>query len=76
MTDPLVTLATYLTETRRVNTHSVCLQLEGRGRVEAEDFFALRAAYGVTGYMTSGEALTAIQNTIAMNILKVPNAGT
>lgn len=76
LTDPLVALATYLTESRRVNTFSATLQLPGRARVEAEDFFALRNAFGITGYMDSGEALIAIQNTIALKILKVPDAGT
>ncbi len=75
MTDPLVALATYLTDNRRVAFHSVCLQLDGRDRLEAEDFFTLRASYGVAGYMTSSEALVAIQDTIAMSVCKVPDAG-
>ena len=60
MTNPLPTLAAYLTSGRIVTKHSIGLQLGGTAKVDADDFFNLRAAFGVSGYMNEAEALEAI----------------
>lgn len=70
MMPPLVRLAVYLTDNSRVMQASVKLEMDAYSRLEAEDFFALRQAFGVEGYMSSGDALTAIQDTIANDVLK------
>lgn len=56
---PIDHLATFLTGSR-VALHSVGLQMRGTMRSEAEAFFALRNAFGVSGYMTRDEAVNAI----------------
>lgn len=70
MTNPLVALATYLTDSRRVTRHSVELQMGGERAAEAKEFFELHALFNIRGYATSGEALVAIQDTIANDVLK------
>lgn len=64
MTTPFTHLATYLTNSRRVAQNSMFLEISGDCQADAEDFFALRTAFGITGYMNSGEALAAIQDTL------------
>lgn len=64
MSDFRVVLAAYLTDNRRVTLASLGLQAGGATRADAEQFFELRNAFGVSGYMTSGEAYTAINHTL------------
>lgn len=64
MTSPIPALAAYLTSGRLVTKHSIGIQMGGIGKVEADEFFTLRAAFGVAGYMTADEALEAINRMI------------
>lgn len=64
--DPVTTLADYLTSSTRVVNHSVALQIGGAAKQEADAFFALRTALGVTGYMTSDDAEKAIAKTYGL----------
>lgn len=70
MSKALVALATYLTDNRRVLRHSVALQMGGERAAEAQEFFELHALFNIRGYATSGEALVAIQDTIANDVFK------
>lgn len=52
-------LAEYLTGPS-VTIHSMGLVMAGAQRTAAEQYFAMRAALGVFGYVTAGEARAAI----------------
>lgn len=67
MPDPLTALASYLTHHRRVALASMALSAGGKTRADGEQFFELRSAFGVTGYMNSGEAYEAIRLTLENN---------
>lgn len=63
---PLDVLAAYMTDGQRVVRASIGLELSGRAYSEAAEFFALRQAFGVDGYMQPAEARAAIAATLAL----------
>lgn len=64
MIDPINALAVYITGTRVVR-QSMALEMGGFAKAEADAFFALRAAFGVSGYATAEEAAASIRATLA-----------
>lgn len=66
MSDPVKILAMYLTDSSRVVSTSIGLQVGGKMGAEAKAFYALRDAFDVRGYATQPEAETAIRGALAV----------
>lgn len=58
-------LADYMTNKKRVVSHSMALEMDGARKAEANAFFGLRGAFNVTGYATKEEAEKAIAETLS-----------
>lgn len=57
-------LADYLTDSSRVVSHSIALSMSGKRKVEADEFFVLREAFNVTGYIDAIEAENIIRDIV------------
>lgn len=61
----LSSFAEYMTNSKRVVTASVGLEIGGSRGVDANEFFAMRNGFNVSGYMDATEALAAIKQVLA-----------